>query len=480
MALPRGMREIGTHRWLLPKSGDMKTDAVVLADHKLLDALFTDGTLQQLANVAGLPGIVGNAWAMPDAHQGYGFPIGGVAAFDPESGVVSPGGVGYDINCGVRLVGSLLAADDLSPRDYHRLADALAVGVPAGVGQTGGVNLGEREMDRVLTEGAAWAVRQGLGLPGDLAHMEAQGALPGARPDEVSSRARERGRQQAGTLGAGNHFLELARVEEVFDPAAAPVYGLHPGGLVIWIHSGSRGLGHQVCDDFLRLLARDASVLHPPDRQLVAASPGSKLGRAYLGAMAAAANYAFNNRQVLCHLVREIMAQTLGRSPAKLGLELIYDLAHNVAKLEKHKVDGKLRSLWVHRKGATRALGPGHPELPTEYRPVGQPVLLPGDMGRASYVLRGTAVADRETFASAAHGAGRVLSRTAAKKLARGRKIEDELAARKITVRSHSRGTLAEEMPEAYKDVTQVARVLHESGVATLVARTRPIVVIKG
>jgi tRNA-splicing ligase RtcB len=296
----------------------------------------------------------------------------------------------------------------------------------------------------------------------------------------LSARALQRGTSQAGSLGAGNHFLELARVEEIFDAEAAEAFGLWPGQLVVWLHSGSRGLGHQVCDDYLRILAKDRQALHPPDRQLVSAPPGSTNGSAYLAAMAAAANFAFNNRQVLTHLAREAISQGLGLGPAALGLGLVYDVAHNVAKLERHRVEGRERELWVHRKGATRALGPGHPELPARYRAVGQPVLVPGDMGRASYVLRGTVRAEEETLASSAHGAGRRMSRAQAKREAAGRRLEEELAQRRVLVRARSRGTLAEEMPEAYKDVGAVVEVMHGSGVATLVARSRPLAVIKG
>jgi tRNA-splicing ligase RtcB len=458
----------------------MRAEAMVLASEELLAGLRGEGALDQLRGVASLPGLVGRALAMPDAHQGYGFPIGGVAGFDPHEGVICPGGVGYDINCGVRLLRSKLAAEDVGHERLTRLADLLSARVPAGVGEGGGYRLDDKAMSQALSQGAAWAVGRGLGTPADLEFCEAGGALPGADPRAVSARALQRGRGQAGSLGAGNHFLELARVEEVFDALAAEAFGLWPGQLVVWLHSGSRGLGHQVCDDYLRILAKDQQALHPPDRQLVAAPPGSTNGSAYLAAMAAAANFAFNNRQVLTHLARENISQGLGLGPAALGLGLVYDVAHNVAKLERHQVEGRQRQLWVHRKGATRALGPGHAELPARYRDVGQPVLVPGDMGRASYVLRGTAQAEAETLASSAHGAGRRMSRAQAKREASGRNLDDELAARQVLVRAKSRATLAEEMPEAYKDVTAVVEVMHGSGVATLVARTRPLAVIKG
>jgi tRNA-splicing ligase RtcB len=401
MAITLDMLErVDAYRWRLPRQGEMRCDGLVLADRDLLEHLAGDGTLEQLYGVACLPGIIGPALAMPDAHQGYGFPIGGVAAFDPGQGVVSPGGVGYDINCGVRLLRSKLLAAELDAPRLTRLTDALAAGVPAGVGQGGSQRLSDADLGRVMELGAAWAVGQGLGTPADLEFCEAGGALPGADASAVSQRALQRGRGQAGSLGAGNHFLELAVVVKIFDPPAAQAFGLEPGQLVAWIHSGSRGLGHQVCDDYLRILGKDAQAIHPRDRQLVATRPGSANGLAYLGAMAAAANFAFNNRQVLSQRLREIAQQALSLGPAALGLGLVYDVAHNVAKLETHQVDGRPRQVWVHRKGATRALGPGHPELPDRYRAVGQPVLVPGDMGRASYILKGTALAEEQTFAS--------------------------------------------------------------------------------
>ena len=474
------LNRLDDFRWLLPREGAMRTDGVIYADGGLMKALMRDGALAQVRGVAGLPGIVGPALAMPDAHQGYGFPIGGVAAFDPDEGVVSPGGVGYDINCGVRLLRSNLEADGLTFQRLEGLADALASGVPAGVGVGGGEKLADKEMARILVQGAAWAVGQGRGTPSDLENCEAGGALPGADPDALSARALERGRGQAGTLGAGNHFVELARVEEIYDDSAASAFGLHQGQVVLWVHSGSRGLGHQVCDDYLKRLFSAKEALIPADRQLVAAPPGSAVGRAYLAAMAAAANFAFNNRQLLAERVRQVLGAFLGLGPRDLGLGLVYDVAHNVAKLETHKVGREARPLWVHRKGATRALGPGHKELPAAYAKTGQPVLVPGDMGRASYVLKGTAKAEQETFASAAHGAGRAMSRAQAKKQAQGRRVDMELKQRRIAVRAKSLRTLAEEMPEAYKDASQVVGVMHGSGIATLVAKTTPLVVIKG
>lgn len=473
------LHRLDEHRWLLPKTGQMRAEGLIFSDEQLIKAVAADGTLEQVRGMACLPGVLGSAMAMPDAHQGYGFPIGGVAAFDPVNGVVSPGGVGYDINCGVRLLRSKLSADDLSQSDYQALADGLAAAIPAGVG-TGGKRTSRKDMTRVLERGAAWAVQNGMGSQSDLEFCEAGGALPGAVPDILGNRAIDRGANQLGSLGAGNHFVELGRVDEIMDQQAAAAFGLFEGQLVLWIHTGSRGLGHQVCGDYLKKLAKNKDAIIPKDSQLIAAPPDSDIGSEYLAAMASAANFAFANRQILAHMAMETIMRVLGASPAALGLGMIYDVAHNIAKLENHKVNGKDRMVWVHRKGATRALGPGHPEVPARYKAVGQPVLVPGDMGRASYILRGSAKAEELTFASSAHGAGRRLSRNKAKSTAKGRAIDRELAKNKILVRAASRATLAEEMPEAYKDVNLVAGVMHGAGIAPMVARTRPLVVIKG
>ncbi len=401
-------------------------------------------------------------------------------AFDPREGVVSPGGVGYDINCGVRLLRSRLEAGELERAGMENILEALFGQVPCGVGVGGAIKCSVRDLEGIMTLGAAWAVKRGLGRDGDLEFCESGGALPGADPGAVSARALKRGGNQVGTLGSGNHFVELGVVDKLWDRELALAFGLEPGMVVVWIHSGSRGLGHQVCDDYLRELGRSPDALHPADRQLVAAPPGSPVGRRYLGAMAAAANYAFANRQVLTHLVRRTLAGALGRGEESLGLGLVYDVAHNVAKRERHRHQGRERELWVHRKGATRALGPGHRELPPRYRRAGQPVLVPGDMGRASFVLAGTARAQARTWASAAHGAGRRLSRRAAKRRAKGRRLDQELARRGVLVRARGWGSLAEEMPEAYKDAGRVVGVMQGAGIARLVARTRPLLVVKG
>ena len=474
------LKRIDRNLWELPRAGGMRVPGRVYATEGLLADLTRDNALQQVANVAHLPGIVGWSLAMPDIHWGYGFPIGGVAAFDLDEGVISPGGVGYDINCGVRLLSSELRAEEVRPR-IEALVQALYEHVPSGVGSRGPLKLGSADLDRVLTEGAGWAVAQGRGRPEDLEFIEENGCLPGADPGLPSARARQRGDDQLGTLGSGNHFVEIGCVDEVCDATAAEAMGLEEGRVTLMIHTGSRGFGHQVCDDALQVMLRSARVhgIELPDRQLCCAPLGSPEGRDYLAAMAAAVNFAFANRQILAHLLREAFASVLGDDAAR-GLRTVYEVAHNIAKLETHEVDGRPRRLCVHRKGATRAFGPGRPEVPARYRDLGQPVLIPGDMGRCSYVLLGTERAMRETFGSACHGAGRVLSRKAATKAARGRDLPAELRRQGVTVMARGRGTLAEEMPDAYKDVSQVVEAVHEAGLATRVVRLRPLGVLKG
>lgn len=476
------LQQIDDCRWRIPREGAMRTEGLVFADARMIAALREEQALEQVRNVATLPGIVGPSLAMPDIHWGYGFPIGGVAAFDADEGVVSPGGVGYDINCGVRLLRSDLAAAEIKPV-LAKLADTLFRNVPAGVGsERRDLKVSLAEQRRVLERGAAWAVAQGYGEAEDLRHIEAGGTLPGADPELVSERAMERGRAQLGTLGSGNHFLEVQEVEEIFDAAVADVLGLHTGQVTVSIHTGSRGLGYQVCDDFLKrmLQASRKYGIELPDRQLCCAPLTSPEGREYLAAMAGAANFAFANRQIITAWVRQSFEQVLGLSPAKLRLSLIYDVCHNIAKWETHTVAGQARRLCVHRKGATRAFPPGHPETPEAYRAIGQPVLIPGDMGRYSYVLVGTEGAMAETFGSTCHGAGRVLSRHAAKKAAHGRHIETELAERGILIRAAGRATVAEEISEAYKDVAEVVAVVRRAGLGRIVARLRPLAVIKG
>ncbi|MFQ5690260.1 MAG: RtcB family protein [Gemmatimonadota bacterium] len=477
------VRQLDGCRWLIPRQGRMRVEGLVYADARLMADIRRDEALRQVANVACLPGIVGRSIGMPDIHWGYGFAIGGVAAFDPErGGVVSPGGVGYDINCGVRLLRSDLAVSEVRPA-LEALMDAMMREVPAGVGVgTRGSRLSVKEVRAVLGSGAAWAVKRGFGVPADLERIESGGGMPGADPSRVSARALERGRPQLGTVGSGNHFVELGTVEEVYDPVAADRLGLQPNAVTVLIHSGSRGLGHQVCTDFLDVMLKAAGRhgIDLPDRQLACAPLESPEAARYLGAMSAAANFAFANRQLIAQRVREAFAWVLGRPWEELGLDLVYDVAHNNAKWETHEVDGRPRRLCVHRKGATRAFPPGNPELPEAYRGVGQPVLIPGDMGRYSYVLVGTEGASRETFASSCHGAGRRMSRRRAKRSARGRDLRREFRERGIEVRAASFATVAEEIPEAYKDVADVVDVVDRAGIGKKVARLRPLGALKG
>ena len=475
------IERIDDYRWRVAPFGQMKVPGIVYTSAHMLDQLREEQALTQVANVATLPGIVKASMAMPDIHWGYGFPIGGVAAFDWESGVVSPGGVGYDINCGVRLAATDLQHDEIRDR-VRELVDALYHHVPSGIGSTGSVKLSTKEEKRVLRQGSRWAIANGFGLEEDLEHTEDGGCLGHADPGEVSPRALERGSRQLGTLGSGNHFLEVGVVEEIFLPEAADAFGLREGQVTVMLHSGSRGLGYQVCDDALARLNRHVRTLgiELPDRQLACAYIRSEEGRRYLNAMACAANYAWANRQILLHRCREVFERTLGISPRALNMRLVYDVCHNIAKKEEHTVDGRKQWVCVHRKGATRAFGPGQSALSADYRHVGQPILIPGDMGTASYVLVGTQLAMDETFGSTCHGAGRVLSRKAALRRAKGRSIARELEDEGIYVRWTGRRTMAEEMPEAYKDVSEVVSVVHGAGISKKVARLRPLAVVKG
>lgn len=454
----------------------------IYASARMIGELRDDPALVQVANVACLPGIVGYSLAMPDIHWGYGFPIGGVAAVDCGSGVISPGGVGYDINCGVRLARTHLQYKDIVGK-VDRLADALFNTIPAGVGSEGAIpGLTLSEMKRVVAQGAQWALRNGYATNSDLEHTEEGGRLSIADPEKISEHAYNRGRKQLGTLGSGNHFLEVSRIDQIYDPHVAGALGLELGQVTVMIHSGSRGLGHQTCDDYLRVagaaMAKYQIVL--PDRQLAALPILSPEGQSYLGAMAAAANFAWCNRQVMMHLTRQAFMEALGVGPRELGFSLIYDVCHNIAKFEEHIVGGKKRLVCVHRKGATRAFGPGNPALPEALRPLGQPVLIPGDMVRYSFVLVGREAAMRETFGSSCHGAGRLKSRTQAKREARGRDLYAELAELGVTIRAQSRAGVAEEMPAAYKDVADVVEVMEAAGVTLKVARLKPFAVIKG
>jgi len=474
------LERIDANRWRIPAScrQDMRVDGIVFASDELIGDVRSGGGLEQVANVATLPGIVAASLAMPDIHWGYGFPIGGVAATDVSAGgVVSPGGVGYDINCGVRLLTGDLPADEVRPR-LEDLVDQLFRDMPAGVG-VGGPYKFARGEKKLMARGAAYLLEKGLAREEDLAHTESNGCLDGAEPDHVSEQAFKRGEDQCGTLGSGNHFAEVQYVEEVFDERAAEMLGLVEGRVTLMIHSGSRGLGHQVCQDALKALrsAPGKYGISLPDRQLVCAPVDSSEGRRYLGAMRAAANFAWCNRQLLATQARETMERFFGRS---LRLRQVYDVAHNIAKIETHTVNGRKVKLCVHRKGATRAFPPGHGELPEALRELGQPVLIPGDMGTASYVLLGTQKAMEQSFGSTCHGAGRVLSRKAAIEKAHGRRIDRELAEAGIIARARGRTGLAEEQPAAYKNIDAVVNCVTAAGLARKVARLRPMGVIKG
>ncbi|HIE09747.1 MAG TPA: RtcB family protein [Armatimonadetes bacterium] len=478
------IQKIDDYRWRIPRTykPQMKTDGVIYATEKMIRVIKRDQSPEQVANVACLPGIVGNSMAMPDIHYGYGFPIGGVAAFDVKEGVISPGGVGYDINCGVRLIRTELTIDEVKPR-LPQLLDAIFVNVPCGVGSHGKIKVSTEELRKVMVRGAKWAVEHGYGWPEDVEHCEEGGALEGADPYAVSQRAIERGRPQLGSLGAGNHFLEIQVVDKIYNPEIAAKMGIYQEGQVtVMVHTGSRGFGHQICDDYLKVMGGAVRKygIYLPDRQLVCAPVESPEGSRYFSAMACAANFAWCNRQMITHWVREAFERVFRRSARELGLYVIYDVAHNIAKIEEHEVDGRRLKLCVHRKGATRAFPPGHPAIPKDYEDIGQPVLVPGDMGTFSYVLVGTERAMKETFGSTCHGAGRLMSRAEALRTKRGDEVERELKERGILVRSASRKTLAEEMPEAYKDVTQVVEACHGAGISLMVARMRPIGVVKG
>ena len=475
------IRKLTDYLWELPKTGNMRVPARIYATEAMIAQIVRDKAPQQAVNVAQMPGIVAASLAMPDIHWGYGFPIGGVAAFDIVEGVISPGGVGYDINCGVRLMASRLTREQVQPR-LRELMNQLFRDVPTGVGAAGALTVSMDELRRVVEHGARWAVEHGYGSEADLAHIEEEGCIAGADPAEVSHRAWQRGREQLGTLGSGNHFLEVGYVAEIYDAEAARVLGFQLDEITVIIHCGSRGFGYQVCDDYLGVM--DGAVkkygISLPDRQLACAPVGSPEGRRYLGAMRCAINYAFANRQVIAHNTRKAFEKALAMSSAEVGLRTVYEIAHNIAKFETHNVDGRERRLCVHRKGATRAFAPGHSEVPPEYRAIGQPVLIPGDMGRYSYVLSGTDKAMRETFGSTCHGAGRALSRVKARQAAKGRNIVLEMEERGIIVRGQSRRTVDEEISEAYKDVSDVVDACALAGISKKVAQLRPLGCIKG
>jgi len=478
------LEKIDDYRLKIPRSykSGMRVDGIIYVDSRLLEKVKEDQAPEQVANVATLPGILKASMAMPDIHWGYGFPIGGVAGFDTKTGVISPGGVGYDINCGVRLLRTNLHRKDITNEILEKLVRSLFHNIPSGVGSTGKIRISEQEVKTVLMKGARWAYEKGYGSEDDLEYTEERGQMDGADPSKITRRALERGAPQLGTLGAGNHFLEIQEVEEIFDEKAAQIFRLEKGQITIMIHTGSRGLGYQICDDNVKDLGRAVQKynISLPDRQLACAPIESPEGRAYFSAMVCAANYAWANRQCITHWVREAFGQVYNKNPEQLGMELVYDVAHNIAKFEEHTVDGNKIKVCVHRKGATRAFPPGHWALPEKYKPIGQPVIIPGDMGTNSYLLLGTQRAFEETFGSTCHGAGRVWSRTKALDETSNRDVARELKSKGILVMAASREVLREEVPDAYKDVDVVVDVCHKAGISKKVAKMRPLGVVKG
>ncbi|MBS7606425.1 MAG: RtcB family protein [Candidatus Bathyarchaeia archaeon] len=478
------LERIDRYTWRIPKyKAGMRVPGVIFADDDLLEKMKTDRTLEQCANVAHLPGIYKYSITLPDGHEGYGFPIGGVAATDYEDGVVSPGGVGYDINCGVRLLVTNLSESDIRPK-LSDLATTIFRNVPSGLGShRKDFTVSPTELDKITREGVPYLIEKGYGWPEDSEHCEEGGRMPGANPDKVSSTAKKRGLPELGTLGSGNHFLEIQRVDRIFNERVAKAFGItHEGQVTVMIHCGSRGYGHQICSDYLRIMERAVHKyrIELPDRELACAPGTSPEAQDYYQAMACAVNYAFANRQMITHWVRQSFEQALKMPADKIGLNLVYDVAHNIAKIEEHNVDGKTVKVWVHRKGATRAFPPGHKDVPSDYRSLGQPVIIPGSMGTSSWVLVGTQKAMEITFGSTAHGAGRMLSRAAATKRFTGAEIRRDLESRGIVVRAASMTVLAEEADPAYKNVDRVAEVSNAVGIATYVARLVPIAVIKG
>jgi len=478
------LQKIDDFRWRIPKAykPGMRTEGIIYATETMIAQIRKDEAPEQVANVAFLPGIVGPSMAMPDIHWGYGFPIGGVAAMSCDEGVISPGGVGFDINCGVRLLRSDLTLKDIQGK-IRDIADQFYLNIPAGVGGEGNLRVDENELKQVMRKGAKWMVEHGIGWPEDLDVSEQQGCMDIADTATISKEAIKRGRPQLGTLGAGNHFLEIQAVEEIYDEEIARAFGINERGqITIMIHTGSRGFGHQVCQDSLDTMQKAAVRygINLPDRQLACAPVTSKEGQDYLGAMACAANFAWANRQAIAHWVRESFERIMGAGAHKLGLHQVYDVAHNMAKIEEHEFDGKLMKLCVHRKGATRAFAPGNPNIPEKYRAVGQPVLVPGDMGRYSFLLAGTERAMKQTWGSTCHGAGRVMSRHEAIRRMKGKDVQEELAQRGIVVKAKGRDTLSEEASYAYKDVADVVETCVGADISRLVAKMRPLGVVKG
>ena len=478
------LTRIDDYRWEIPPSykPGMRVPGLIYAGEEMLDSIKEEQSLEQVANVAFLPGIVKASLAMPDIHWGYGFPIGGVAAMDVKEGVISPGGVGYDINCGVRLLCTSLTEAEVRPK-INQLVNELFRNIPSGLGSEGKIKASQKEMGELMVEGARWAVKRGFGWEEDLEATEEGGCLKGADPDKITPPAVKRGMPQAGTLGSGNHFLEVQVVKEIFAPEIAKVMGIvRIGQILVLIHTGSRGFGHQVCTDHLRVMEKAVSRygINLPDRQLACAPIESPEGRDYFAAMACAANYAWNNRQCIAHWTRESFSKVFGKSPEELGMRQIYDVAHNIAKMEEHTVDGRKVRVCVHRKGATRAFPSGHKDIPRRYKEIGQPVLIPGDMGRCSFVAVGTQKAMEESFGSTCHGAGRMMSRGAARRSLKGSDIVRDLAERGIVVKAGDIPSLAEEASEAYKDVTQVVEAVHRAGLSRKVAMATPLGIIKG
>ncbi|MDR4504480.1 MAG: RtcB family protein [Candidatus Scalindua sp.] len=476
------IEKIDEYSWRIPREGKMRVDGIVYANETMMKEIQKDESLQQVINVSHLPGIVGHSFGMPDIHWGYGFPIGGVAAFDLDDGVVSPGGVGYDINCGVRLLRTDLQRIEIVHK-LDSLVNTLFSSIPSGVGShRKDLRLSHQEEKNVLKNGAQWAVSQGYGSKNDLEHIEENGRIAGADPELISERALERGKAQLGTLGSGNHFVEVGYVSEVYDAKIAQTLGLQKDSITIVVHTGSRGFGYQVCDDSIRTMIKASKEfnIELPDRQLCCAPIKSQQGQDYLAKMACAANYAFANRQMITHWIKESFERSLHINPGESKISVVYDVCHNIARIEDHIVDGRKKPLCVHRKGATRAFPPHHAQTPDAYKEVGQPVLIPGDMGRCSYVLVGTEKAYTTTFGSTCHGAGRVMSRGKAKKLASSRNISRELKEKGILVRADSRATMDEEIPEAYKDVTEVVDVVEHAGISKKIAQLKPLCVIKG
>ena len=478
------LEKVDEYRFRIPKKykPGMRVDGLIFADEGLLKDIRQDKAPEQVANVAFLPGIVNHSLAMPDIHWGYGFPIGGVAATDPEnSGVISPGGVGFDINCGVRLLKTNFQYEEIKKK-IKDLVYVLFSDIPSGLGSKGDIRVSTREEKEILTKGAKWAVDRGLGTQEDLECTEEYGAMQGADPLSVSERAYERGKAQSGTLGSGNHFLEIQTIDQIYDSESADIFGLSLGQITVMIHSGSRGLGYQICDDYSRDMIRCLQKynINVPDRQLACAPFNSPEGKNYFSAMKCAANYAWANRQCLMHLTRKVFGKGFGTSWQDIGMQLIYDVAHNIAKIEKHKVNNKEKNLCVHRKGATRAFAPGHPALPARYKKTGQPVIIPGDMGTNSYLMVGTQKAMDETFGATCHGAGRVKSRTQAIKTIDMDRLLKDLDSKGIVVKASGRKTILEEAPAAYKDINKVVDVVHNAGISKRVCRMRPLGVIKG